>query len=81
CKDLVRLIQDQRKEMDLAYTDRIQIGVSTDSEELTAAFTENRDYIAGETLGDSIQLQAIDGVEPQACEIGEFAAQLYVKKV
>ncbi|EAQ77378.1 isoleucine--tRNA ligase [Blastopirellula marina] len=81
CKDLVRLIQDQRKEMDLAYTDRIEIGVTTDADELTAALTENGAYITGETLGESLVLNALTGATAIECEIGDFAAKLFVKKV
>ncbi|TWT29883.1 isoleucine--tRNA ligase [Blastopirellula retiformator] len=80
CKDLVRLIQDQRKELDLAYTDRIEIGVVTEAEELQEALTENGDYITGETLGNSLNAKALAEVDPIECEIGDFPAKLYVKK-
>src|SRR6185436_1590667 len=49
-RDLVRLIQDRRKELDCQYTDRIEVGLVTDSAELRAAVTENDAYVRGETL-------------------------------
>ncbi|MEM7313238.1 MAG: isoleucine--tRNA ligase, partial [Planctomycetota bacterium] len=52
--DLVRFIQDRRKAMDLDYTDRIDVGIETSDEEVKMAITENHDFIAGETLANSI---------------------------
>ena len=41
-RDLVRHIQDRRKELDCQYTDRIEVGIVTDSGELRPAIEENR---------------------------------------
>jgi isoleucyl-tRNA synthetase len=80
-KDVVRLIQDRRKAMNLAYTDRIIVGIVTDSAELKAAITANLDYIFGETLADSIIFEPLPGVEGQDVEVGDCQAVLFVKKV
>ena len=49
-RELVRAIQDRRKEMGCEFTDRIEVGVVTESAELRAAIEQFRDYIRGETL-------------------------------
>ena len=51
-RELVRTIQDRRKEMGCEFTDRIIVSVITDSDELKAAINDFRDYIEGETLVD-----------------------------
>ncbi len=76
-KDLIRTIQSQRKEMACGYTDRIEVGVVTDEDEVTSAIDEHGKLIAGETLADSLTLTAIDGVEPVETESGK----VYVRKV
>lgn len=49
-KDLIRLIQDQRKELDLDYSDRIKITLVCADEELRQAIEENKSHIMSETL-------------------------------
>ena len=49
-RELVRTINDRRKEMDCQFTDRIEVGVVTESAELRAAIEQFRDYIMPETL-------------------------------
>jgi isoleucyl-tRNA synthetase len=79
-EDLKRLIQDRRKAMNLGYTDRIVIGIVTESSELKAAIQANLKYILGETLADSLVFEALSGVEGQEVEVGDCKATLYVKK-
>ncbi len=55
-RELVRVIQDRRKEMNCDFTDRIVVGLVTDSAELTAAVKQFRQYIQGETLAVEIDL-------------------------
>jgi isoleucyl-tRNA synthetase len=80
-KDVVRAIQDQRKEIACAYTCRILVGIVSQSEELLAAVRAFRDYIQQETLADDIQFEPIDGVEPVTREAGGHEFELYVKVV
>jgi isoleucyl-tRNA synthetase len=78
--DLVRAIQDQRKELDLAYTDRITIGVVADDPEVTTAIKEHRKFICEETLCDSLTFEPIPGAEETVLEMGTGKVQLWVKK-
>ena len=80
-RELVRAIQDRRKDMDCQFTDRIALGIVADSEELRAAIEQFRDYIMGETLAVDLELAAIPGAEAADIEVGDFAAALYIKVI
>ena len=81
-RDLVRFVQDRRKELDLERTDRIEVLIGTDSDELKQAIEENSEYISGETLATSLDVvpfvEALEGSIEK--EIGEHAFKLHVTK-
>jgi len=77
-RELVRTIQDRRKEMGCEFTDRIAIGIETDSAELKAAVEQFREYIQGETLAVEMNYTAMPGAEPLSTDVGGDAAMLYV---
>ena len=79
-KDLVRFVQERRKEMDLDYTDRIVVGLVTTDDELKKAVEENREFIEGETLADSLELTEIASADGNEIPLGEPAAALHVAK-
>ncbi len=64
-RELVRAIQDRRKEMGCQFTDRIVVGIVTDSAELRAAIEQFGDYIRGETLAVELKSRRHAGVEPR----------------
>ena len=78
-RDIVRLIQDRRKELGCEYTDRIEVGVVTDSTALAEAVTQFSDYIAQETLADSIASRPIGNVSSLDARLGDASLQLSVK--
>ncbi len=49
-RELVRIIQDRRKEMGCEFSDRIEVSFATESVELRTAIDQFKDYILGETL-------------------------------
>ena len=75
-RDLVRYIQERRKEIGCEYTDRISVAVESESDELNAAIQENADYIKRETL--AVQL-ANDTAEGDVLKIGEIDFRLKVE--
>lgn len=77
-RDLVRLIQERRKELDCQYTDRIQVALVTESDELRQAIDENRAHICGETLAVELSSEPLTGVEPSQHDVGENILQLFV---
>ena len=78
-RDLVRVVQDQRKELGCQFTDRIEIGVVTESVELRSAIEEFQEYIKEETLGMRLGFEALPGVEPIEVTIGDAKAKIYVR--
>ncbi|MEM8733303.1 MAG: class I tRNA ligase family protein, partial [Planctomycetota bacterium] len=82
-RDLVRLIQDTRKQQDLQFTDRIQIYVDADDSDLQEAIQENLDYIVGETLGEQLDVNVSNknGVELADFEIAEKKIAIGIKVV
>jgi len=78
-RELVRAIQDRRKELDCQFTDRIAVGVETDAAELRAAVEQFGDYISGETLAVELKLGPLPGVEPVELDIAGHKARLNVK--
>ena len=76
-KDLIRVIQNQRKEIGCQYTDRIHVGVEPDDAEVSLAIEEHRDFIRKETLADSLICEQLADVDPVQNDIGK----VYVRKV
>ena len=56
-REIVRAVQNARKEAGLEVTDRIALALGGD-EELLAAARAHEDYVAGETLATSVGYEA-----------------------
>jgi len=80
-RDLVRLIQERRKELDCQYTDRIQVGLVTESEELRQAVEENAQYIRGETLAVELSHQPLADAAPVEHDLAGSPIQVFVLSV
>ncbi len=80
-RDLIRLIQDRRKDLGLEYTDRIVVTMHTAAAEAAEAVRENESLIAAETLSDRIIVT--HGPLPPAAppaELGDYQIVLEVAK-
>jgi len=62
-REVIRLIQDRRKEMKLNYTDRIMVGITTASRAMGEALHKHIDYIKGETLAVDLKKGQVPGSE------------------
>ncbi len=78
-RDVVRLIQDRRKQMDCQFTDRIEVGIVTNSDELRQAIEENVEYIKSETLTDSVVFEPLGRIPGVEHEVSSHTLTLYVK--
>ncbi|MFZ5830240.1 MAG: isoleucine--tRNA ligase [Planctomycetota bacterium] len=78
-RELVRIVQDVRKEMKLEFTDRIEVEIATDSEELKRAIAEFRDYIAGETLAMELVLVEKAAASAAKVDVGGQVAWIVVR--
>jgi isoleucyl-tRNA synthetase len=64
-RELVRVVQDARKAAGLEVTDRIELGLEV-SGEAAEALAAHRDYVAAETLADSVVDGSVDGPRQEA---------------
>jgi isoleucyl-tRNA synthetase len=80
-RDLVRVIQDRRKDLGCAFTDRIRVGILTDSEPLRAALDEHREYLVAETLSQSLALDALGKDSGVDVTVGKHALTLFIEVV
>jgi len=80
-REIVRAIQDRRKEMGCEYTDRIVVGVATESKELRAAIQMFSEYIRNETLTVELVWGSIPDAEPIDLKLAGHQLTLYVKVV
>jgi isoleucyl-tRNA synthetase len=80
-REVMRAVQDRRKEMACEYTDRIVIGLVTESEELKNAMTTFMEHIKSETLAVELRFEPLDGIEPVECRIADEMVKLYVQVV
>ncbi len=78
-RDLVRVIQDQRKDLGCQFTDRIEVGIVAESQTLTAAIAAHGHYICKETLANSIVQKPLVGPAAHATRIGDTDVELYVQ--
>ncbi len=69
-RDIVRFVQDTRKQRDCQFTDRIKVVFAFDDADLAKAIEENRATILGETLATELVFDAAhNGVEMQDFEV------------
>lgn len=77
-RELVHAIQSRRKDMDCQYTDRIVVGIVTDSQPILAAIDANLSYLMSETLATDVRSEPLPGAEPVTLDLGGHQATLYV---
>ncbi len=79
-RELAHAVNTRRKELACDYTERIVLGVVTDSNELRAALKTHRQYIAAETLATQLVTEPLSGVEAAGVRLSGHQAALYVKR-
>jgi isoleucyl-tRNA synthetase len=78
-RDLVRVIQDQRKEVGCDFTDRIELAVVSKSSEFQQAVETFRDYVMQETLASKLQMKPLGGSAVSSTKIGEADVEVYLQ--
>jgi isoleucyl-tRNA synthetase len=79
-RDVVRLVQDRRKEIQCDFTDKINVAVVTQSVALSEAIERHVEFIAAETLAESIATVALNCESVQHV-IGDDALELFVQQI
>jgi isoleucyl-tRNA synthetase len=80
-RELVHAVQTVRKETNCQYTDRIEIVIDSDSEEIRAAVADFGDYIRSETLAIEIRFESLDGVEAADLDLSGQSLKMTIKVV
>ena len=75
-RDLVRAIQDLRKEAEFEFSDRIVLGLQG-ADDIMAAHSE---YVSGETLATSIVADARDARAVKTVDVGKRSVRISVAK-
>lgn len=80
-KDVIRLIQERRKSLDLHYAARIDVGLVPSDISMSVAIEENAAQIRQETLTRHLTLAAPPGCEGVEHDLGEGTITVFVKVV
>jgi isoleucyl-tRNA synthetase len=78
-REIVRTVNDLRKETGCQFTDRIDLAIVADSADLQRAVRDNAGYIKTETQADSLSDQPLRGVNAVEREIGEYKATICIR--
>jgi isoleucyl-tRNA synthetase len=78
-RELVRLIQDSRKDIGCEYTDRIEVGIATESVELRQAIESFSEYIVTETLATRVVFDPLPNVPGVELKLGDAELKLFVR--
>ena len=73
-------MQSQRKILDLEFTDRIELGFDTDSEELRKALQAHAETLASETLAVSISFELLQNTELETLDVDGHALTMSLKR-
>jgi isoleucyl-tRNA synthetase len=76
-RDLIRAVQNLRKEQGFEVTDRIELSLEG-SDELMSAVRQHEDYLSAETLTERIQWQPDEGAAEFS--IGEYSVRMMIRK-
>ena len=77
-RDLVRVIQDIRKEQNCDFTDRAFLGIESESAQLKSAVEMFSTYISNETLADQLELASLENhSESKVVNIGDHEVTIH----
>jgi isoleucyl-tRNA synthetase len=78
-RDVVRSVQERRKELGCEFTDRIELGLVASDDQLTAALERFGDYIATETLATKLTHEPLGGAEAKRVQVADFELEIYLQ--
>jgi isoleucyl-tRNA synthetase len=79
-REVIHAVQSQRKTLDLEFTDRIELGFDTDSEELQKALQAYAETLASETLAVSISFELLQNAELETLDVDGRALTMSLKR-
>ena len=78
-REVVRFVQNARKQAGLQVDDRIELSLTTGDTAIADAIEQNQDYICAETLCINVVDSVIDGYSDEA-RIGDATVQIALRK-
>ncbi len=78
-RDLVRIVQDVRKDLGCQYTDRIELAIETASPQLQSALETFASSIQTETLARQVSLGSLPDVQPVERTIDKQPLKIFVR--
>lgn len=78
-RELVHAIQTRRREIGCEFTDRIAVGVASESEEIQSSSRQFREYIMEETLAVELGSEPLPDSEPAELKLAGYPVTLYVR--
>jgi isoleucyl-tRNA synthetase len=79
-RDMIRAIQNLRKEADLNVADRIKVGLTTDAKDVQKAISEYQDYIKAETLAVEILADKLSSDWESVLNLGDHGVVVTIEK-
>ena len=79
-REVIHAVQSQRKTLDLEFTDRIELGFDTDSEELRKALQAHAETLTSETLAVSISFELLQNAELETLDVDGHALTMSLKR-
>lgn len=79
-REMIRAVQNLRKEADLNVADRITVGLQTDAEEVQKAIAEHQDYISSETLAVELKAEKVSSEWETVLNLGDHGVVVSIQK-
>ncbi len=79
-REVIHAVQSQRKTLDLEFTDRIELGLVTESADLRAALEAHTSTIAGETLATVVSLEPLAKAAIETLDIDGHSLTIHLRR-
>ncbi|MEO1991077.1 MAG: DUF5915 domain-containing protein, partial [Pirellulales bacterium] len=79
-REVVHTVQSQRKNLDLDFTERIELSFETPSSVMKAAIEQHLDYVAGETLAKTASFGVLDGGVVESLNIDGHPLEISIRR-
>ena len=79
-REVIHAVQSQRKTLDLEFTDRIELGLATESADLRAALEAHTSTIAGETLATVVSLEPLAKAAIETLDIDGHSLTIHLRR-
>jgi len=80
-REVVRAIQEARKEQNCDFTDRIHVGIVTESEELCTSIEDSLSYIQNETLAERILFEPLAQGTSRKVSVAKHEMTVFIEVV